>query len=108
MQEVADHVEDGAIQHDEACLERLITHRLDEMTFSQAGRTQQEHVAGLPDEAAAGQAKSCFFGTEALNDQLKSSRVFSSRKQAALTRRCSCRSERTASSSCKISSRNSA
>ena len=53
-------------------------------------------------------SKSCARLIDGLNDQSNSSSGFSSRKSAAFTRRSICRSCRTSSSSCKMSSRNSA
>ena len=53
-------------------------------------------------------SKICFLWIDGLKDQLNWSRGFTSRNRAALTRRAICRSWRTSSSSCKISSRNSA
>ncbi len=57
MQEVADHVEDRAVQHDEARLDGLVADGLGQMALADAGRSEQEHVAGLADEAAGGQVE---------------------------------------------------
>ena len=66
---------------------RLVADRLDQEALADARRTHQQHVAGLADEAARARSKTCFFLIDGLNDQSNSSRVFSSRNCAALTRR---------------------
>src|ERR1700722_9741195 len=52
VQEVADHVEDRAVQHHEARLQRLVAQRLPEKALADAWRSQQQHVPGLADKAA--------------------------------------------------------
>jgi|GEM_PF-5914696 len=49
VQEVADHVEDRAVQHDKAALDRLVAEGLDQMTLTRPRRPEQQHVASLTD-----------------------------------------------------------
>jgi hypothetical protein len=46
MQEVADHIKDRAIQHDEAELDRLIADRLHDKTLARAGWAQIQRPGG--------------------------------------------------------------
>ena len=47
VQEVADHVEDRAVEHDEALLDRLVADGLDQKALARARRAEQQHVAVL-------------------------------------------------------------
>ena len=60
VQEVADHVEDRTVQHDEAALDRLIADRLDEEALAHAGRSEEQHVAAFADEPARRQVEDLF------------------------------------------------
>ena len=55
MKEVADHVEDGAVEDGEATFDHLMTDCLNQMRFSSSGRTEKEHIAAFTEEATAGQ-----------------------------------------------------
>ena len=84
VQEVADHVEDRAVQHDEALLDGLVAEGLGQEALADARRPDQQHVAGLADEAAGGQVEDLLRLIDGLNDQSKSSSGFSSRKLGRL------------------------
>src|SRR6266404_8962598 len=57
VQEVADHVEDGVIQDQEARFDRLIAESLDQERLAHARWSQQKYVAAFADEAATHQIK---------------------------------------------------
>ena len=55
LQEVANHVEDRAVVDQEARLDRLVAHGLDQERLADARGPEPEHVLGFADEAAGGQ-----------------------------------------------------
>ena len=82
MQEVADHVEDRAVQHDEAVLDRLVADRLDQEALARrpAGPSSSTSRASRTKRQVA-RSKTCFFLIDGLNDQSNLSSVLSSRNR---------------------------
>lgn len=60
VQEVADDVEDGAVEHGEAGLDRLVADGLHEVTLDHARRPQQQHITRLANEPASSKIEYLF------------------------------------------------
>ena len=60
LHEIADQVEDGAIEHLKVHFDCLISHRLSEVRFSNAWRTEEKDILGLADKVAGGQIINVF------------------------------------------------
>ena len=108
VQEVADDVEDRPIQHEQPLLDGLMAEGLDQKALPTPGGPSNSTSRRSRMNRQVARSNTCFRGIDGLNDQSKSSSGFSSRNAAAFTRRSICRCWRTSSSSCRISSRNSA
>jgi hypothetical protein len=62
VEEVADQIEDGAVQDQEARFDGVVAERLGQKTFSHAGRTQEQNVATVSDELTRRQLEDRLFG----------------------------------------------
>jgi hypothetical protein len=62
VEEVADDIEDGAIEDGAALLDDVESEGLDDVTFSDAGRSEQENVAMLAEETSGGEVEDLLLG----------------------------------------------